>query len=160
MLELGTLNKACENQMGKQIEISLSAEKINECNDLIGHSVKRRYFLQAVGAGGIAAVSSSLISPFSWAQSVETNENAVTSNGGTPEEYTVWNSCYVNCGSRCLLKCHVKTVNDKKVLYWITSDDTGSDQFGQHQNRACLRGRSARRRVYNPDRLLYPMKRE
>ncbi|WP_438879519.1 molybdopterin-dependent oxidoreductase, partial [Bacillus cereus group sp. Bce015] len=31
--------------------------------------------------------------------------------------------------------------------------------FGQHQIRPCLRGRSARFRTYNPDRLKYPMKR-
>ena len=40
------------------------------------------------------------------------------------------------------------------------TDNTGDDNYdGLHQVRACLRGRSMRRRVYNPDRLKYPMKR-
>ncbi len=40
-------------------------------------------------------------------------------------------------------------------------DNTGTDNYANKdvQVRACLRGRSMRRRVYNPDRLKYPMKR-
>jgi DmsA/YnfE family anaerobic dimethyl sulfoxide reductase A subunit len=77
---------------------------------------------------------------------------------GAPEGQTVWNACVVNCGSRCPLKCHVV---DGKIR-WISQEDnhgTNTDVFGEHQVRACLRGRSARRRVYNADRLKYPMKR-
>jgi anaerobic selenocysteine-containing dehydrogenase len=33
------------------------------------------------------------------------------------------------------------------------------DNYGDHQVRACLRGRSIRRRINHPDRLNYPMKR-
>lgn len=45
-------------------------------------------------------------------------------------------------------------------IKWVETDNTGLDKFNDHhQVRACLRGRSMRRRVYNPDRLKYPLKR-
>jgi DmsA/YnfE family anaerobic dimethyl sulfoxide reductase A subunit len=74
------------------------------------------------------------------------------------EEKQVMNACVVNCGSRCPLKCHVVD----GVIRWISQEDndgTGEDAFGDHQVRGCLRGRSARRRVYSADRLKYPLKR-
>jgi anaerobic dimethyl sulfoxide reductase subunit A len=49
-------------------------------------------------------------------------------------------------------------VSDGEIK-WVETDNTGNDEYGNHQVRACLRGRSMRRRVYNPDRLKYPMKR-
>lgn len=74
------------------------------------------------------------------------------------EERQVMNACVTNCGSRCPLKCHVVD----GVIRWISQEDnggTGDDTFGSHQVRPCLRGLSARRRVYSPDRLKFPMKR-
>ena len=74
------------------------------------------------------------------------------------DEKQVMNACVVNCGSRCPLKCHVVD----GVIRWISQEDnggTGDDVFGSHQVRGCLRGRSARRRVYSPDRIKVPMKR-
>ena len=68
---------------------------------------------------------------------------------------TVWSACTVNCGSRCALRHHVKD----GVIAYTTTDNTGDDVYGNHQVRACLRGRSFRKRVYNADRLKYPMKR-
>ncbi len=67
----------------------------------------------------------------------------------------IWGACSVNCGSRCALRLHVK---DNEVT-WVETDNTGSDEYGNHQVRACLRGRSIRRRINHPDRLNYPMKR-
>lgn len=73
-----------------------------------------------------------------------------------PNEQIVWSSCTVNCGSRCPLRMHVV---DGEIKY-VETDNTGDDIFNHsHQVRACLRGRSMRRRVYNPDRLKYPLKR-
>ncbi|MBI5649542.1 MAG: molybdopterin-dependent oxidoreductase [Chloroflexi bacterium] len=72
-----------------------------------------------------------------------------------PATKTVWQSCMVNCGSRCPLRI---TVQDNKIVR-VETDDTGKDEYGQHQIRSCVRGRSIRQRVYNADRLKYPMKR-
>ncbi len=71
------------------------------------------------------------------------------------EPRPVWSACTVNCGSRCALRHHVKD----GVIAYTTTDNTGHDVYNDHQLRACLRGRSFRKRVYNPDRLKYPMKR-
>jgi anaerobic selenocysteine-containing dehydrogenase len=71
------------------------------------------------------------------------------------EERIVWGACSVNCGSRCALRLHVR---DNEVT-WVETDNTGMDNYGDHQVRACLRGRSIRRRINHPDRLNYPMKR-
>lgn len=71
------------------------------------------------------------------------------------DDKVVWGACSVNCGSRCALRLHVR---DDEV-YWVETDNTGEDVYGNHQVRACLRGRSIRRRINHPDRLNYPMKR-
>lgn len=71
------------------------------------------------------------------------------------ETKTVWQSCMVNCGSRCPLRVHVQ---DNKIVR-VETDNTGTDEYGQHQIRSCVRGRTIRQRVYNADRLKYPMKR-
>lgn len=55
----------------------------------------------------------------------------------------------------CLGRLHVR---DDEVVY-VETDNTGDDRYGDHQVRACLRGRSIRRRINHPDRLNYPMKR-
>ncbi len=69
---------------------------------------------------------------------------------------TTWSACMVNCGSRCALQVHTHN----GIITRVESDNRGDDStFGQHQIRACLRGRSIKGRVYNPDRLKYPMKR-
>ena len=60
-----------------------------------------------------------------------------------------------NCGGRCVLKLHIK--NNKIIR--IETDDRDNDTLADPQLRACIRGRSYRRRQYHPDRLKYPMKR-
>ncbi len=53
-----------------------------------------------------------------------------------------------------------QVLSDNLNAKYVETDNTGDDNYdGLHQVRACLRGRSMRRRVYNPDRLKYPMKR-
>ncbi len=71
------------------------------------------------------------------------------------DERTVWSACTVNCGSRCPLRMHVKNGE----ITWVETDTTGCDEYGAHQVRACLRGRSMKQRIYHEDRLLHPMKR-
>ncbi|MFW5725617.1 MAG: DMSO/selenate family reductase complex A subunit [Bacteroidota bacterium] len=60
-----------------------------------------------------------------------------------------------NCGGRCLLKLHVR----EGMIVRIETDDRPGDTLADPQLRACIRGRSYRRRQYHPDRLKYPMKR-
>lgn len=60
-----------------------------------------------------------------------------------------------NCGGRCLVKAHVK---DGKIIR-ISTDDAEEDSLICPQIRACIRGRSYRKFIYNPNRLKYPMKR-
>ena len=60
-----------------------------------------------------------------------------------------------NCGGRCLLKVYL----EDGVITRIESDDRPNDSVADPQLRACVRGRSYRRRQYHPDRLKYPMKR-
>jgi DmsA/YnfE family anaerobic dimethyl sulfoxide reductase A subunit len=55
----------------------------------------------------------------------------------------------------CPLQFHV---SDGIVTY-IEGDTTGSEEFGEIECRACLRGRSLRRWLNHPDRLKYPLKR-
>ncbi|HOK27174.1 MAG TPA: molybdopterin-dependent oxidoreductase [Bacteroidales bacterium] len=60
-----------------------------------------------------------------------------------------------NCGGRCLLKVHVKD----GIITRIETDDRPGDDISDPQLRACIRGRSYRKRQYHPDRLKYPLKR-
>ncbi|NOH95157.1 DmsA/YnfE/YnfF family dimethyl sulfoxide reductase [Vibrio sp. 99-70-13A1] len=113
-------------------------------------NLTRRSFMKASSAVGSAAVLASGVSlPFkSKPVAAAVSENI--------EEKVVWSACTVNCGSRCPLRMHVQNGEIK----YVETDNTGNDVFGEDvQVRACLRGRSMRRRVYNPDRLKYPMKR-
>ncbi len=70
-------------------------------------------------------------------------------------EKILWNSCNVNCGSRCALRVHVKD----GIITQIETDNTGDDSYGLQQLRACPRGRSMRQRIYAKERIPYPMRR-
>lgn len=118
--------------------------------ELVANKVSRRNFVKSSSAlGTLAAVASSVGLPFK-------SSPALAAPLATPnEDKVVWSACTVNCGSRCPLRMHVSNGE----ITWVESDNTGTDEYGNHQVRACLRGRSMRRRVYHPDRLKYPMKR-
>ncbi|MEC6041348.1 DMSO/selenate family reductase complex A subunit [Escherichia coli] len=120
--------------------------KIHTTEALMKAEISRRSLMKTSALGSLALASSAFTLPFS--QMVRAAEAPV-------EEKAVWSSCTVNCGSRCLLRLHVKD----DTVYWVESDTTGDDVYGNHQVRACLRGRSIRRRMNHPDRLKYPMKR-
>ena len=75
---------------------------------------------------------------------------AVGDNEFAGTERVVPTVCSSHCGGACLLKVHVKD----GVITRIETDDGEEPQL-----RGCLRGRAYRQRVYDPDRLLYPMKR-
>lgn len=118
---------------------------------LVNSRLTRRSLLQRTSIGA-ALAATNLSLPF---KAVANEKSDILINRKSAEK-VVWSACTVNCGSRCPLRMHVK---DDKIIY-VETDNTGTDTYNvDHQVRACLRGRSMRRRVYNPDRLKYPMKR-
>ncbi len=62
----------------------------------------------------------------------------------------IMTTCSSHCGGRCVLKVHVKDGVIKK----IESDDGDEPRI-----LACVRGRAYRQRVYDPNRIKYPMRR-
>ena len=112
----------------------------------------RRDFLKTSSACGLASAASGVMLPL-VASPVQAAPGA--SPKPAPEGKVVWSACTVNCGSRCPLRMHVV---DGRIR-WVETDNLGQDVYGDHQVRACARGRSMRQRVYNADRLKYPMKR-
>ncbi len=112
--------------------------------------LSRRTLIKSSALGSLALAAGSLSLPFSLRTAA-----AEVSQATQSEERIVWGACSVNCGSRCALRSHVR---DDEVV-WVETDNTGPDVYGDHQVRACLRGRSIRRRINHPDRLNYPMKR-
>ena len=116
---------------------------------MVGHStdlsLSRRRFLQAAGVAGSITGISQFTLPF----------NALAKPAKEIQETSVWNVCAGNCHGRCALRLKVR---DNEV-YRVETDNTGLDIYGNHQIRACLRGRSIRRVMNHPDRLKYPMKR-
>lgn len=118
---------------------------------VLAAEVSRRGLVKTTAIGGLAMASSALTLPFS--RIAHAVDSALPAKS---DEKVIWSACTVNCGSRCPLRMHVV---DGEIKY-VETDNTGDDNYdGLHQVRACLRGRSMRRRVYNPDRLKYPMKR-
>lgn len=113
--------------------------------------ISRRTLVKSTALGSLALAAGSFSLPFG----MRTAAAAVQSAMQPAEDKVVWGACSVNCGSRCALRSHVR---DNEV-YWVETDNTGDDVYGNHQVRACLRGRSIRRRINHPDRLNYPMKR-
>lgn len=113
--------------------------------------ISRRTLMKSSTLAGLALASGSVSLPFSRKAVAE----AMQPPAHSASEKVVWGACSVNCGSRCALRLHVR---DEEV-YWVETDNTGHDQYGDHQVRACLRGRSIRRRMNHPERLNYPMKR-
>ncbi|WP_122991009.1 molybdopterin-dependent oxidoreductase, partial [Escherichia coli] len=118
---------------------------------MLAAEVSRRGLVKTTAIGGLAVASSAFTLPFTRIANAAEALNPTQAN-----EKVIWSACTVNCGSRCPLRMHVV---DGEIKY-VETDNTGDDNYdGLHQVRACLRGRSMRRRVYNPDRLKYPMKR-
>lgn len=133
-------------------------------------ALTRRGFVKASALAGLGAAAASCAAPglfgsVARASDGEAGGAASSSAADAPagsaaadanaEERVVWGHCSVNCEGRCALRLHVK--NDE--VTWVETDNTGNDEYGDHQIRACLRGRSIRRWINHPDRLSYPMKR-
>ncbi|QMM52812.1 dimethyl sulfoxide reductase subunit A [Enterobacter sp. RHB15-C17] len=113
--------------------------------------ISRRTLVKSTAIGSLALAAGGISLTFGLKSAAAAVQQAVQ----PAADKVVWGACSVNCGSRCALRLHVR---DDEV-YWVETDNTGEDVYGNHQVRACLRGRSIRRRINHPDRLNYPMKR-
>lgn len=113
----------------------------------------RRTFLKWSAVTGGAAALVSTVSDLGMPGSAPA---AGAAEGMPDADRTVWSACTVNCGSRCPLRLQVKDGTVVRVL----PDNTGDDELGSQRVLACVRGRSIRHRIYNPDRLKRPMKRK
>ncbi|TNV19380.1 dimethyl sulfoxide reductase subunit A [Buttiauxella sp. B2] len=121
-------------------------------NQCCPEGITRRNLMKTSAISGLALAVSGVSLPFSLRATAAAVGAGVNPS---PEDKVVWGACSVNCGSRCALRLHV---SDDEVT-WVETDNTGDDVYGNHQVRACLRGRSIRRRINHPERLNYPMKR-
>ena len=117
-------------------------------------TLSRRTFVKG-SLAGLAATGAAGTALFGCAPQSGTGAGeepmAATGEETAPDEIH-WSQCNVNCGGNCVFQWPSR---DGKVLYMET-DNTGDTDL---QARACLRGRSMRRWLNRPDRLLYPMKR-
>ena len=126
-------------------------------NMLENAQVSRRTFMKgsALAGLGAAAMGTGAVSLFGCSPSADGAKGGDAAATQAVEETTTWGHCAINCPGRCSLKFHVQ---DDEVA-WVetyTSKDAGFDEV---QPRACLRGRTYRRWLANPDRINYPMKR-
>ncbi|WP_127959763.1 DmsA/YnfE/YnfF family dimethyl sulfoxide reductase [Serratia microhaemolytica] len=124
----------------------------SEKKSLSDLACSRRALVKTSAIGGLALAVGGVALPFSRQSDAKIPTTAMPER--QQNEKVVWSACTVNCGSRCPLRMHVV---DGEIKY-VETDNTGIDRYGdRHQVRACLRGRSMRRRIYHPDRLKYPM---
>ncbi|WP_283171295.1 DMSO/selenate family reductase complex A subunit [Curtanaerobium respiraculi] len=115
--------------------------------------VSRRTFLKG-GAAATAALAAGGVLLDTMFDKVEPAYGSEM-NQESSEEKVVQSHCSCNCASRCPLWMHVK--DDE--IQWIQSETKAWDDDETSKQRACLRGRSVRRWINDPDRLKYPMKR-
>ncbi|MGC3954764.1 MAG: molybdopterin-dependent oxidoreductase [Propionicimonas sp.] len=119
--------------------------------ETFGRSSRRTFLKWSAVVGGSAALVSTVTN-------LGMPEKAVAQEptlGMAGVDKTVWNACLANCQSRCPLQLQVKDGTVVRVL----PDTTGSDELGDFQIRACVRGRAQRQRIYSPDRIKKPMRR-
>lgn len=116
-------------------------------------TVSRRTFVKGSTAAAAAIAASGVLLDDMF-EKVEPAYASET-NQETSDEKVVQSHCSCNCASRCPLWLHVK--DDE--IQWIQSETKAWDDEETSKQRACLRGRSVRRWINDPDRLKYPMKR-
>lgn len=113
----------------------------------------RRTFLKWSGAVGGAAA---LVSTGTYLGMPAARADESQAGDSSADGEIFWSACTVNCGSRCPLRLEVHD----GVITRVLPDDTGTNELGSQQVRACVRGRSIRHRIYNKDRLKTPLKRK
>lgn len=109
--------------------------------------ITRRGFLKTTGAAalGAGAVAMGGLAPMTKAEAADA--------AATEGETIVRTSCRGNCGSKCPTNV---VVRDGKVVRVVAAELPGDDA---PRRRFCVKGYTQPQRVYDPDRLKYPMKR-
>jgi len=114
----------------------------------MGKQNRRDFIRKGTVAGGIA-----LTSPI-WLTEILGINSGQPISTDLPQNGWVKVGCPAhNCGGRCLLNIQVKD----GVIARIETDDRPGDTPADPQLRACIRGRSYRRRQYHADRLRHPL---
>lgn len=110
----------------------------------------RRSFLKTTGAmAGVAAAAGSGVALSTLAAGEAHAEGA----GATETEQVFRSSCRGNCGSKCPTQV---VVREGKVVRVASSELPGDDNV---RRRFCVKGYTQPQRIYDPDRLKYPLKR-
>ena len=127
---------------------------VHEVTDSTPRGLSRRGFL---AWSGVAGAGTAALTAFTQAPTMLGMPTMGAPESPAPANSEIkWSACTVNCGSRCPLRLEVK---DGQILR-VLPDDVGDSEIGTQQIRACVRGRSIRHRIYNPDRLKKPLKRK
>ncbi|SUG55593.1 Anaerobic selenate reductase molybdenum cofactor-containing periplasmic protein / YnfE [Salmonella enterica subsp. diarizonae] len=111
--------------------------------------VSRRTLVKSAALGSLALAAGGVSLPFGMRTAAAAVQQAVRDE----KDKIVWAPVLSTAAVAAPCVLHVK---DNEV-WWVETDNTGDDVYGNHQVRACLRGRSIRRRINHPDRLNYPM---
>ena len=110
----------------------------------------RRSFLKTTGAvAGVAAAAGSGVALSTLAAGEAHAEGAAA----TETEQVFRSSCRGNCGSKCPTQV---VVREGKVVRVASSELPGDDNV---RRRFCVKGYTQPQRIYDPDRLKYPLKR-
>ncbi len=112
-------------------------------------NLTRRGFMKASSAvGSAAALAGGIALPFK-------SKPVAAAVAESVDEKIVWSACTVNCGSRCPLRMHVQNGENQIRRNWtiLVLTNTVITKF------VLVYVVVSCRRVYNPDRLKYPMKR-
>lgn len=118
----------------------------NRTGRTVQPTLTRRSFLKTTGAVAGAAAIAGTVTP-----SLQALADAGDAEEGKKEE--VYSSvCRAGCNGGCLLNAHVK---DGKV-FKITPGKLPDERYDK---RMCLKGYTHIQRIYDPDRIKYPMKR-
>lgn len=119
--------------------------------EILSPGISRRSFVKSSAIAALASVAAGSM-PFA-----EAPESAFADETSEPEESVIWNTCSeYGCGvTICPLQFHVKD----GVITYVEGHTDGDSEFGGLSVRPCLRGRSVRRYINNPDRITKPLKR-
>ncbi|HBB90167.1 MAG: hypothetical protein A2X22_00950 [Bacteroidetes bacterium GWF2_49_14] len=111
---------------------------------------RREFIRNSAVVGGVALTATGLLRETFGYETGEVLAAHLPRNGW------VYAGCPAhNCGGRCLLKVQLTD----GIITHLETDDRPGDSPEDPQLRACIRGRSYRRRQYHPDRLMFPMMR-